>query len=311
MFKRATDNIRDAMDNVGSTFSSRKSTGLNKGSFDFINTNGIVGKLIFLLLVIIGFLVVFRIGVYAVMWMMSPAHNPYLVYGTIDGTNSLVIEQSASVTGASPLLRSNNQSTGAEFTWSTWLYFSDIPQKNSYAHIFSKGNQPPNDASLNNTAASGTSFLDSPGIYAAATSPASTSGATYNQLSLFVCMAQFNSNINVVRQIDNIPIRQWVHVAVRLENTILDTYVQGTITDRYIFQDQTPKQSFGNVFICQNGGFPGKLSNLRYYDSALSVFSIQSIVYWGPNFTPASTNSSTTNNGSNFFLSNTWYASRY
>ena len=53
----------------------------------------------------------------------------------------------------------------------------------------------------------------------------------------------------------------------------LDIYINGTVSGRYNLSD-VPFQNFYDVHVCQNNGFTGKLSNLRYYDSALNIFQI-------------------------------------
>jgi hypothetical protein len=70
----------------------------------------------------------------------------------------------------------------------------------------------------------------------------------------------------------------------------------------------TPKQNYGDVFVCQNGGFIGKLSALRYYNRALNIFEINKIVSSGPNLTVANGMGA---QGGFKYLSNYWYSSKY
>ena len=44
-----------------------------------------------------------------------------------------------------------------------------------------------------------------------------------------------------------------------------------------------PKQNYGNIYVNHNGGFSGLLSNLRYYNRAITITEIQDIVQAGPN----------------------------
>jgi hypothetical protein len=85
----------------------------------------------------------------------------------------------------------------------------------------------------------------------------------------------------------------------------MDCYVNGVITSRVSFGDFIPKQNYDNIIYAGNGGFAGSISNLRYYDYALSVFEINSVVYYGPNLNAASGSSS-----SSFFdyLGQSWYS---
>jgi hypothetical protein len=105
--------------------------------------------------------------------------------------------------------------------------------------------------------------------------------------------------------IDNLPIGKWFHVVIRLQNKTMDCYVNGVITNRISFGDYIPKQNYDNIIYAGNGGFDGSISNLRYYDYALSVFEINSVVYYGPNLKSASSGS----NGYFDYLGQTWYSS--
>jgi hypothetical protein len=78
------------------------------------------------------------------------------------------------------------------------------------------------------------------------------------------------------------PLNKWVNVIIRLENTTLDVYINGTIVKRHILSG-VPKQNYGDVYVTMNGGFNGNLSNLRYWNYALDVGEIQSIINSGPN----------------------------
>ena len=101
---------------------------------------------------------------------------------------------------------------------------------------------------------------------------------------------------------------KWVHVALRLENTVLDVYINGTISGRMVLTS-VPKQNYYDVNVCGNSGFSGKLSNLRYYDHALSAFEINNVVAAGPN-TETSSKSSITSGKDAYYLSSQWFASK-
>ena len=102
--------------------------------------------------------------------------------------------------------------------------------------------------------------------------------------------------------------KKWFHIAFRLQNKVLDIYTNGSIVKRIAF-DYIPKQNYDDVYLGQNGGFSGSISNLRYYDYALSAFELSNIVYWGPNLTASNL---MTNSGKNFdFLGATWYQAKW
>ena len=64
----------------------------------------------------------------------------------------------------------------------------------------------------------------------------------------------------------------------------MDTYVNGTIVSRHIFQS-VPKQNYGDVWVTQRGGFDGMLSSLRYFSHAVTGVEVEELVKAGPNLT--------------------------
>ena len=260
--------------------------------FNFSNT--IIAKFAFLILVLIVFMFLINLGIMLIAYFTTPSSNPYIIKGMIDGTYGVVIPQDPKQKNSVTLLRSNNQSKGIEFTWSTWLYINDLNNSTTkYQHIFNKGDNTFNDSNIaiNN---------NSPGLYLAP-----------SDNTLRVIMNTVNQyDTNTVIDVTNIPIRKWVHVAIRLQNTILDVYVNGTISNRIVLQN-VPKQNYYDINVCQNGGFLGKLSNLRYYSTALNVFEINKIVNSGPTTTTSPLTADVQSVSSGFsYLSNKWFASK-
>jgi hypothetical protein len=127
-----------------------------------------------------------------------------------------------------------------------------------------------------------------------------------NSNELIVIMNTFDV-INEEIAIPNIPLNKWLNVIIRCQNKSFDVYINGVVSGRLIMQ-QVPKQNHNNINICQNGGFQGKLSNLRYYSHALNAFEINNVVSGGPNLTTNSLDSTATSYGS--YLSNMWYSSK-
>jgi hypothetical protein len=200
---------------------------------------------------------------------------------------------------------SNNQKTGLEFTWSTWLLIKNVGKTNNnsnYNHIFNKGTSIKNNNSTNSTNStptpsstsnpdSGLASSNGPGLYIT------------NDSSLFVVMDTTDGK-KIEITVPKIPFNKWFHVAIRAENTILDIYINGTLTERSI-TNSVPKQNFQDIQICQNGGFQGQMSNLQYFNSALSVIQINNIVFWGPNLSQSNLPSYNTTD----YLSPAWYFS--
>ena len=293
----ALSNLKDSVNNAVNSFS----TDTNASS-GFLSSNSIIAKFAFLILVIILFMFLLNLGIMLIGYFTSPSDNPYIVKGMIDaGSSPLIIPQNPNKKDAVQILKSNNQSTGMEFTWSVWLLINDIANNpidgkmpDKYQHIFSKGNDP------KNTNVNGISSVNNaPGLYL---TPAK------NELHLIMNTVS-PDNVNEVIDISNIPIKKWVNVVIRLENTILDVYINGTISSRLILQN-VPKQNYNDVYVCQNGGFSGKLADLRYFNKALNVFEINSIVSNGPDTTVSKLAYEQGMKGNYSYLSNLWYASK-
>jgi hypothetical protein len=297
------ESVKSGFENVGNTFNNVKSSiteSVNQfsdsakagvgASTSFLSSNTVVAKVAFLILVLIVFMFLVNLGIILIGYFLTPSDDPYIVKGMIDGTNSKVITQDPKSKDTISIKRSNNQSSGIEFTWSFWIYLNDLGNDNSkYQHIFNKG-----DNNFDKTTAIST-INNSPGVYLGP-----------NNNSLLVILDTVNStDTNNRIDIENIPIRKWAHVAIRIKNTILDVYVNGIVSNRLVLLN-VPKQNYNNINLFQNGGFNGKLSNLRYYSRALNVFEINAIVLYGPNLNIADTSSLQNKNFD--YLSRQWYS---
>jgi len=286
-YETAKNTLTDKFD----TFSTEAAVGVG-ATTGFLYSNTIIAKFAFIILVLIVFLFLMNLGISIINYFTTPSKSPFIINGMIDGSVQMIVTQDPKNSESKTIYRSNNESEGLEFTWSTWIYINDLGKdSNKYQHVFSKGDGDfdpvTNISSVNNA----------PGMYI---SPMT------NKLHIIMDTADKNDT-NTVINVDNIPLKKWVHVAIRAMNTKIDVYVNGIIASRLELVN-TPKQNYGNIYIGQNGGFIGKLSALRYYDRALNVFEINKIVSSGPNLTTIND----TNIPNSFsYLSNYWYASKY
>ena len=287
-------NVQSSISNTMNDFSSKN---VVSGSTEFLQSNSIIAKFVFLVLVLIGFMFFLSLGVSIIGYFVQPSTNPYIVKGLIDGNNGVVVPQDPKNSNAATVLRSNDQSTGIEYSWSVWLYISDLKTTSpTYQNIFNKGNGiydiNTGMATVNN----------SPGLYL-------NSDATKTSNMLHVAIDTVDPNVPYQTvDISGVPFNKWVHVALRLENNIFDIYVNGTISGRTLL-NAVAKQNYNDIQICQNGGFNGKLSDLRYFNRALSAFEINNIVMYGPNTTPS--NLASINGGKfPYYLSDSWYTSK-
>ena len=101
--------------------------------------------------------------------------------------------------------------------------------------------------------------------------------------AIVVVMNTFNNVLEEV-EIKDIPINKWINVVLRCQGRKMDTYVNGTIVHRQVF-NSVPKQNYGDVWVTQRGGFDGMLSSLRYFSHALTGVEVENLVKAGPNLT--------------------------
>jgi hypothetical protein len=245
-------------------FSTGNNYNTGSGFKDFIDSNSLVAKFAFLLLVLFGFVLALRLGISILSYFNSFNGSPHLIDGMVNGKQLIVFPQDPNIDGAKTINRSVNARNGIEFTWSAWVFIDDL-QYNSglYKHVFHKGND--------NISKTGMNFPNNaPGLYIAP-----------NTNSFVVIMNTYD-NINEEITIPNIPLNKWINVIIRCQNKTLDVYINGTIT-RSVELNGVPKQNYGNIFVGMNGGFSGYLSNLWYFDRALGTSAIQDLVRTGPN----------------------------
>ena len=86
--------------------------------------------------------------------------------------------------------------------------------------------------------------------------------------------------------ISNIPVNKWLHVCIRCQGQVVDTFVNGIIAQSMVLSN-VPKQNNGNVYVGSRAAsaFLGYISNLWYFSKSLSVADIQSLASQGPNTT--------------------------
>lgn len=273
-----TDTVSGIKDSVSSKlgeFSAPQSLG-ETGTSEFASSNGLIAKFVFLILVLVVFVALLNTGIYLITQWNKPDRSPYLVKGMQDGNRAKTITQDPRNSNSKTVYRSNNASKGIEFTWSVWLNLTDMPTGQNTVFI------------------KGTGSNNAPGVY--------VDKETDGTAKLIIKMDDSNSTTQSI-PILNIPVKRWFHIAIRQQNKIMDVYMNGTIAKRYTFEN-LPKQNYDDIRIAPDNGFTGKLSNLRYFDSALNVFQITNIAMAGPNLTNADDAKDTKFD----YLSSSWYS---
>jgi len=307
--RTAVESIRDSVSNTMGDFSSKVAVDAN-ASKEFLTSNTIISRIGFVLLVLILFLFALKISMVILAYFLSPATSPYVVYGMLNGAQSQIISQNPKNANSITILRSNNQVSGIECTWSVWLYINpgaSSAKNSTFQNVFVKG-----DGYFDQT--TGLSSVDNgPGMYIYETTGTNGLTGVYNLITFFNIIGGTDVMYNGVMvpptyiDVSGIPLQKWFHVAVRLQNTILDVYVNGTLSKRTVLPD-VPKQNYADVYVCGNGGFPGALSNLRYYPYAMNVFEINAVSWYGPNMTASTLENSIMKVQNGYtYISNLWY----
>lgn len=309
-FENTTQDISESIGNIKENVQSSINEFSNKSfvdaSSEFLDSNSLLAKFAFIVIVLIVFMFLLKIFMTLLGHFMSPSSNPYIVKGSLNGNEKIVITQDPSKDSTVSVLKSNDKHRGLEFTWSIWLFLNEN-DNTSYQNVFVKGVERFKDGEVN--------LVNGPGLYIK-----KDVNANANEINAHIFMDHIGGK-EVVKgdydegrdeiKVESIPIKKWVHLAIRMQNTVLDVYVNGTIAKRHNM-DRVPKQNFYDIIACANGGFQGKISNLRYYSHALNVFELNNIVMFGPNTTPSDVSiDSQASTGNYSYLSNIWYSNKY
>ena len=248
-----------------------------QGSKEFVQSNSIVAKFAFLILILIVFMLLISLGSAILGFFFRQSHNPILIDGMINSKQMMVIPQNPSKKGAKPIYRSNNEREGLEFTWSVWIFVDSFTSDSmtSYKHVFHKGDEQMDTNGI---------FMpnNGPGLYI---TPLMKNSKKGNVAGLRVVMNVLGPTSTITENVDvkNLPLSKWVNVIIRVtKQTQLDVYINGTLVKRHMLSGIT-RQNYGDVFVSMNGGFTGNTSDLRYFEKAIGTNKIQSIVNNGPN----------------------------
>ncbi len=175
---------------------------------------------------------------------------------------------------------SDNERTGAEFTYSfyIWVNPTSFRQEEGLLHVMHKGNPSPYP-------------LMSPGVFMKS-----------NTNTLRVYMNSSKTWNNYV-DVENFPVKKWVHVAIIARDNSVEVYINGNIAKKLAMDGGVLYQNFGNLYLFSQrpcvlnktlipsldtdmlqifGTYTGNLSALTYFSYALSYTQIQSIVAEGP-----------------------------
>lgn len=211
----------------------------------YSNNKLFIGLVTLLILCIIAYIV----SIILLRKYKNERRNPWIIDGVREAKAPLVLTQDVNSEGSLPILRSDNEDEGIEFTYSFWFIIRDWRYKyGEWKHIFHKGNRTswPNRA---------------PGVWF---------HKKKNNMRVYM---NVHNKVDEYVDIDDIPINKWVYTVITIRGRYMDIYINGTLIKRHLLSG-IPKQNFNNLYITSFGGFGGFLGKFRYFNRALSSYEI-------------------------------------
>jgi len=263
------------------------------------------------------FVVLFNFGIQLIQKYIGNDPNPIIIDGMVLSNNTKVVSSNPNVEDSVPILRSINEDYGLEFTWNVWFYVDKINKDpGSYQRIFSKGNNETNTTGVNALLKNDINrkiVNASPGLFITQQDNSSilpsrqASKTTESHVNLYFVLNTFKNKESVQEYaetvtVNNIPIKKWVCVTMRVEHKTADIYINGVLTQRKTFNN-LPRQNYYDTIIGDSEGFSGFISSLRYYSHALNYEEIQNVFGKGPNLKSVDTSTG----GVMDYLSINWY----
>ena len=241
-------------------------------------------------------------AIFFIYLVIEQLWRSYLTYGsariavypyTGSSAKTIVVKQDPANPNSKTLALSENQLTGIEFSYSTFLYISDDNDTNTdgWNSVFYKGYE------------SGPFPLCGPGVFVS-TKSSNTGGPT-----LRIVMNTYDTWFNTI-DVNQIPFNKWIHLVLVLRGNTMEVYVNGNLATKRTFNGTLPYQNYqplvlfpsfktnatefvsaaGNIKhaipagenFTINGKFAGYISNLYYYTYAISYSEIQNALNIGP-----------------------------
>ena len=181
---------------------------------------------------------------------------PMLLDGMKNGKHALVISQDPANFSYIPMPNSDNQAS-LELTYDFWMLIDSYEyKKGEWKHVFHKGNS----SSYPNRA---------PGVWL---------HPDTNAMRVYM-----NTQDNILEYIDvdNLPLRKWIHVSLVLHDMDMDIFINGYLKKRQKLTS-VPKLNNGDFWVNMFGGFDGYLARIRYYARAIGIDEIAANVRAGP-----------------------------
>lgn len=79
----------------------------------------------------------------------------------------------------------------------------------------------------------------------------------------------------------SIPLQKWVHIGVSVYNQVVDIFIDGQLASSCVLK-AFPAISTSNVVITPDGGFAGKISRVKFSNTAMTIQHAKKLYYAGP-----------------------------
>jgi hypothetical protein len=282
--------------------------GINNQSFNSGQKPGIIAQILYGLALVVGLYLVllFVEVIYKYINRLSMSRTELLPYTYNIDDKTVNIPQNPNIKGNKSISLSSNERSGIEFTYTFYLNVNPTAFRQEYGlcHIFHKGysSQFP---------------LLAPGVYMRS-----------DTNTLRVYMNTFKTWNNFV-EVENFPIGKWVHVAIAVNESSLQVYINGNLAKKLSFNGFAPYQNYQDI-ICFSqrritmkhsivpstdengldifGAMKGQLSRLNYFSYALSYAEIQQLMNEGPS---SKLESALSTGNVPPYLDDTWWSQGY
>ena len=275
---------------------------------EFFTSNTVISKFVGFVLCLLLFVLIFQIGMGLLQNAFAGNTSPYLINGMVVSDTETQISSNPNIPYSVPIIRSNNENQGLEFSWNVWFNVTHNTSASSgtLQKIFAKGN----GIVAGNAQ---TSYLNvCPGLYLARDTVAANPND--NKLRLVINTyvpapasapgaAPSSTDPYEIIDITDIPIAKWVCCTIRVQGKDVDIYINGFLKKRHTLL-YLPKQNYADTYIGDKSGFKGYISSLRYYSYAVGYDEIQTLFAAGPSMKLVSTSAMPP---SSDYLASNWY----
>ena len=257
---------------------------------------------------------IITVAVFVTFMLVEQIYTAYLSYGkaripvypyTVGSSKQIIIPQDPNNPSSITLVQSDNQLTGIEFSYSSFIYISDATESSDgsagWRSIFYKGYQ------------SGPFPLLGPGVFVS-TSPYQGTGSSATAPStpsviLRIVMNSYDNWYNTL-DIKQITLNKWFHLAIVLRNNAVEAYINGNLANKLTLSGTLPYQNYQPLILfpvtktptamtttvttAKKNGIPagdqfkvlgpatGYISNVYYFSYAISYSEIQGMLNMGP-----------------------------